>query len=199
MGRDGTTMLTSGSTAAADAADHRPRPGGGRLPADLLALKNRVYDPCGFVWSHPVPEEEGAAYAAHGFTLDGASVRFRVAGTTPTKAGHFVTVWKRSPDGPIRPFDSDDPVDLFVISARDGDRHGAFVFPRAVLREQGIVAGGGSVGKRAFRVYAPWVAPTSRQALRTQAWQVEHFLHIPGKEPVDADRARALHRPPARE
>lgn len=189
---------TSESATGAGAAGPQPWPREEQLPSALLAAKELVYDPCGFTCSPPVPEEEGAAYAAYGFTLDGASVRFRVAKATPTKAGHFVTVWKRSPGGPIQPFDSGDPVELFVISARDGDRHGQFVFPREVLREQGIVAGGGSEGKRAFRVYAPWVATTSRQASRTQAWQVDHFLHLPGSEPVDTARVRALYRGPGR-
>ncbi|WP_239086181.1 MepB family protein [Streptomyces parvus] len=38
----------------------------------------------------PVPEPESADCAAHRFTLDGQSVAFRVARTTPTKVGQFV-------------------------------------------------------------------------------------------------------------
>ncbi|MGW8985936.1 MepB family protein [Streptomyces parvus] len=166
-----------------------------RLHSDLLAAKASVYDPGGFVCSQPVPEPESADYAAHRFTLDGQSVAFRVARTTPTKAGQFVTVWQRSAEGPIRPFDADDGVDLFVISARDDGRLGQFVFPRDVLCERGIVSRSGVGGKRGFRVYPPGAVTTSRQARGTQAWQVEFFLDLGEGEPVDMGRARALYRP----
>ncbi|MEU3739669.1 MepB family protein [Streptomyces sp. NPDC032198] len=162
---------------------------------DLTAAKALVYDPCGFACSQPVPEAESAEYAAHEFTLEGRSIRFRAARTTPTKAGQFVTVWKRSQAGPIQPFDTTDPIDLFVISTRDHDRFGQFVFPMDALREQGVVSGGGSAGKRAFRVYPPWVITTNRQAARAQAWQVDFFLRLPQDGPVDLARAWGLYGP----
>ncbi|GAA3050859.1 hypothetical protein FHS39_001001 [Streptomyces olivoverticillatus] len=171
---------------------HQPWAG---LPGDLLAAKALVYDPSGFVCSQPVPEPESAEYAAHGFTLDGLSVRFRVAKTTPTKVGQFVTVWQRSAEGPIRPFDAADGVDLFVISSRDSGHFGQFVFPRDVLCERGIVSRNGSGGKRGFRVYPPWVTTTNRQARSTQAWQVNYFLPLAEDGPADATRLQALYHP----
>lgn len=167
--------------------------------SDLLVAKNLLYDPSGFTCSRPEPEAESAEYGAYAFTLDGLSVRFRAARTTPTKVGQFVTVWKRSPGGPIQPFDVQDPVDLYVISTRaDGqgaDLFGQFVFPRDVLHERGILAGNGSGGKRAFRVYPPWTTTTNRQAARTQAWQLDHFLPLPEGEPIDSALAHALYHP----
>ncbi|WP_078988911.1 MepB family protein [Streptomyces sp. WM6372] len=181
-------------------ADPRPAPAGPapwpdgiRVHDDLLAAKSRVYDPCGFTCSQPVPEAEGAAYAAHEFTLDARAVRFRAAKTTPTKAGQFVTVWKRSPGGPIQPFDAADRVDLFVISCHDDEGFGQFVFPVDALRRYGVVSVDGSGGKRGFRVYPPWVATANRQADRAQAWQVEHFLHLPQDGAVDLARAEELY------
>ncbi|MFB7631698.1 MepB family protein [Streptomyces sp. NPDC056149] len=165
------------------------------LHHDLLAAKTLVYDPSGFACSPPVPEPESAEYAAHGFTIDGSSVRFRVAKTTPTKVGQFVTVWQRSAEGPIRPFDAEDGVDLFVISSRDGGHFGQFVFPREVLCERGIMSRNRSGGKRGFRVYPPWVTTTSRQASSTQAWQINYFLHVADNGPLDAARAHALYHP----
>ncbi|WP_370409744.1 MepB family protein [Streptomyces fradiae] len=165
------------------------------LHDDLSAAKARVYDPSGFVCSLPAPEPESAEYAACAFTLDDRSVRFRVAKTTPTKAGQFVTVWQRSEAGPIRPFDVEDGVDLFVISSRDTDGFGQFVFPREVLCEHGIVSRDGSGGKRGFRVYPPWVTTTNRQARSTQAWQVNHFLDLGRHGPADLTRAHALYHP----
>ncbi|GGQ21231.1 MepB family protein [Streptomyces roseolilacinus] len=162
---------------------------------DLLAAKTLVYDPCGFTCSQPAPEPESAAYAAHAFTLDGLAVRFRAARTTPTKVGQFVTVWKRSPCGPIRPFDATDPVDLLVVSTRDHHHFGQFVFPMDALRHHGVASADGSGGKRAFRVYPPWVTTTNRQAGTAQAWQLDYFLHLPQDRPVATARARELYRP----
>ncbi|MFG3257251.1 MepB family protein [Streptomyces sp. NPDC048172] len=166
------------------------------LHGDLLVAKAAVYDPGGFACSPPVAEPESAEYGACAFTLDGRSVRFRVARTTPTKVGQFVTVWLRSEEGPIRPFDVSDGVDLFVVSSRDGDGFGQFVFPREVLCERGIVSRGGPGGpggKRGFRVYPPWVTTTSRQARSTQAWQVDHFFDLGLDGPADLARAHALY------
>ncbi|GHB81670.1 hypothetical protein GCM10010347_60620 [Streptomyces cirratus] len=162
---------------------------------DLVAAKALVYGPCGFTCSQPVPEAEGAAYAAHEFTLDGLSIRFRAAKTTPTKVGQFVTVWKRSPAGPIQPFDAADPVDLFVISTRDRHHFGQFVFPMDALRRHGVVSANGSGGKRAFRVYPPWVTTANRQAGSAQAWQLDFFLHLHQDMPVDVARAQELYHP----
>ncbi|WP_327303349.1 MepB family protein [Streptomyces sp. NBC_01298] len=166
---------------------------------DLRAAKALVYDPCGFTCSQPVPEAESAEYAAHVFTLDGLAVRFRAARTTPTKTGQFVTVWQRSPDGPIRPFDVADAVDLFVVGCRglDPTEFGQFVFPKDVLRRYGVLSVNGSGGKRAFRVYPPWARTANRSAAAAQAWQLDHFLHLPGDRPADPARARALHGLPA--
>ncbi|MGV4926875.1 MepB family protein (plasmid) [Streptomyces sp. BHT-5-2] len=163
------------------------------LHGDLLVAKESVYGPGGFTCSRPVSEPESAEYAACGFTLDGRSVRFRVAKTTPTKVGQFVTVWQRSEEGPIRPFDADDGVDLFVISSRDDSGFGQFVFPSEVLCERGIVSRNGSGGKRGFRVYPPWVTTTNRQARGTQAWQMRYFFDLGHDGPADLTRARALY------
>ncbi|MFF7635242.1 MepB family protein [Kitasatospora sp. NPDC008050] len=164
--------------------------------SDLLAAKALVYDPCGFTCTQPAAEAESAEYAAYAFTLDGLSIRFRAARTTPTKVGQFVTVWKRSPGGPIQPFDVTDPVDLFVISTRDEQHFGQFVLPMDVLRRHGVASADGSGGKRAFRVYPPWVTTTNRQAGNAQAWQLDHFLQLRQDGPIDSARARALYRAP---
>ncbi|MGK5040422.1 MepB family protein [Janthinobacterium sp. GB1R12] len=127
----------------------------------------------------PVPEAESAEYGACRAELHGKRLVLRMAKTTPTKTGQFVTVWKRPhPGAEIAPLDEADPVDAVVIAVADGDgvRHGFFIFSRAVLIERGVMSRPGAGGKRALRVYPPWCAPESIQAQRTQRWQAQWFV-----------------------
>ncbi|MGF6114713.1 hypothetical protein ABIE30_003231 [Janthinobacterium lividum] len=125
----------------------------------------------------PVPEAESADYGACRADLHGKRLVLRVAKTTPTKTGQFVTVWKRPhPEADIAPLDEADPVDVVIIAVSDGMQHGFFVFPRSVLLERGVMSRAGQCGKRALRVYPPWCAPASIQALRTQRWQAACFV-----------------------
>ncbi|MEK5417873.1 MepB domain containing protein [Paenibacillus odorifer] len=163
------------------------------LHSDLLATMEEVYNPCRFDCSEPILEPQNAEYGAYIFTLNVLAIRFRVAKITPTKVGQFVTLWERIGDHPIQPYDISDPADLFVISTRNGNHFGQFIFPKAVLREQDILSDKGEGGKRAFRVYPPWDIPTSRQAQKTQTWQSEYFLDIPANKTVDYLRAQALY------
>ncbi|MDN2671967.1 MepB family protein [Janthinobacterium sp. SUN026] len=127
----------------------------------------------------PVPEAESADYGACRAELHGKRLVLRVAKTTPTKIGQFVTVWKRPhPDADIAPLDEADPVDIVIIAVadEDGARHGFFIFPRSVLIERGVMSRAAQGGKRALRVYPPWCAPESIQAQRTQRWQAAWFV-----------------------
>lgn len=146
-----------------------------------------MWTAAGIPWADVAPEPASAGYGAHTLTLAGRRAIFRIAKTTPTKAGQFVTLWRRSAEGPIRPYDTNDGVALFAIQAGSGAGLGMFVFPLSVLARRGVVSDGGRGGKRAMRVYTPDVEPASAQARRTQAWQCEHFL------PFDAPAAKILH------
>jgi hypothetical protein len=163
---------------------------------DLLAAQALAYAPCGYSVDQLQPEPESADYAACTLQLNGLRVQYRVAKITPTKVGQFVTLWKRVGRGPIQPFDVGDPVDLFVVSTRSGPQLGQFVFPKAVLAAQGVVASGDlsgqQAGKRALRVYPPWDTTTSRQAQRTQAWQLRYFVDMSEGLAVDLAGVKAL-------
>ncbi|GAA3591704.1 hypothetical protein GCM10022198_14550 [Klugiella xanthotipulae] len=156
----------------------------GSLHPDLAALRGLDLTAhgveTGAPFSAPIAEPESAEYAAHTLTMGGRAVRFRVAKTTPTKAGHFVTLWQRSTAGPIRPLDVADGDDLVIVATRSESRRGYFVFPVAALVARGVVSANSLGGKRALRVYAPWVTAPNAQARRTQAWQVEYFSYPVG-------------------
>jgi hypothetical protein len=152
---------------------------------DLLATMHLVYGPNKFECSGFQRETESTEYGASEFQLNGRKVKFRVAKTTPTKVGQFVTLWKRIGNGPIQPYDIADPVDLFVISTRKNNNFGQFVFPRSILYEQDILSKEGKGGKRAMRVYPPWDMNLNRQAEKTQQWQIKYFLEILENKSVD--------------
>lgn len=148
----------------------------------LLALK--IYQQQGYNCSISVSEKESKAYGAYDFTLKNHKIKYRIAKTTPTKAGQFVTLWKRINNGPIQPFDSKDEVDFFIISVRKEGQFGQFVFPKSVLMEKGIVTNL-KEGKRAFRVYLPWEENLNKQAQKTQRWQLNYFIDFTKNKTVN--------------
>lgn len=163
------------------------------IHSDLLTAKELIYNPCGFDSSQPLPETQNAEYGAYLFTLNTSAIRFRVAKITPTKVGQFVTLWERIGNGPIQPYDMSEPVDYYVISTREGNNFGHFIFPKAVLCDHDIISNQGDGGKRAIRVYPPWDKPTSRQAQKTQNWQLEYFLDLTRDTPINFVRAHQLY------
>jgi len=161
---------------------------------DLIDIVNLVYEPNGFIFSNPAVEKENIEYGGYQFELNGYSMQFRVAKTTPIKAGQFVTLYKRNALGPIQPYDIADPVDFFIISSRTKNHFGHFVFPKQVLVQQNIVSVQGRGGKRAIRVYSPWDKTSSTQSIKTQKWQLEYFLETPFNQPLDVHKLKELYR-----
>ena len=160
---------------------------------DLLSLQKLVFDKYGFEYTTPLMEEESKEYGAYLFELNSLAVRFRVSKITATKVGQFVTLWKRNKNGPIEPFDIGDALDLVIISTRTSTHFGHFVFPKAVLSEQGIITVNGKEGKRAMRVYPPWDITTNKQAQKTQKWQLNYFIDLSNIDSIDSVRLTRLY------
>ncbi len=148
------------------------------LHPDLLEAQKLAYEPLGLTCNNLVQEAESQEYGACTFEMRNKTIKFRVAKITPTKTGQFVTLWKRIGHGPIMPYDVADPVDLFVVSVRNRQQFGQFVFPKNVLWQKGFVSKDGRGGKRAMRVYPPWDKTNNAQAKKTQAWQLLYFVEI---------------------
>ena len=146
---------------------------------DLLMAQKHAYEPNKMTISHLKKEAESEDYGAFEFSMNSKKIKFRVAKITPTKIGQFVTLWKRNGKGPILPYDTTDPIDLFVISVRTPNHFGQFVFPKNVLYEEGVLSKEGKGGKRALRVYPPWDIAENNQAKKTQKWQLLYFFEIP--------------------
>jgi hypothetical protein len=165
-------------------------PASGKLPRDLIDAIRLVYEPAGMrVTQTPSREAESAEYGACRLALNGQSVVFRIAKTTPTKIGQFVTLWKRV-SGKTAPLDTTDDVAFVVVSVSDATHHGQFVFDRNTLITQGILSNAGKVGKMAFRLYAPWTKPIAKDAIKSQQWQVKYFLPISSHGTSDMAQVR---------
>lgn len=161
------------------------------IPKDLILIREILFDNCRFEITQPILEAESSEYGACTFILNNLNIRFRIAKITPTKTGQFVTLWKRINQGPIQPFDYTDPIDLFIVSTRKDDKFGIFIFPKSILVTKEIVTDKKD-GKRAIRVYPPWDIATSKQAQKTQKWQLDYFLKIPKDRAIDLNRAKLL-------
>ncbi len=89
-----------------------------------------------------------------------------------------MTIWKRNRKGITTPFDVSDNFDFIIITSKSEDNLGQFVFPKSVLLEKGIISNNNNSGKRGIRVYPPWDTPTSKQAIKTQSWQIKYFYSM---------------------
>jgi hypothetical protein len=171
---------------------HPVDPASGHLPHDLLTAIRDAYEPAGLNVTTPAQREaESSEYGACRLAIDGCAIVFRVAKTTPTKIGQFVTLWKR-PYAEIAPLDSDDGVAFVVVSVGDAAHRGQFVFTQKTLVEKGVMSRAGKGGKRAIRVYPPWSNPVVQEAVRTQKWQLQYFLPLPFDGSTDPPRVRKL-------
>jgi hypothetical protein len=160
------------------------------FPDDLIIAKELVYDCCDFECTEPQPEAESQDYNAYDFQINNYNIKFRSAKITPTKTGQFVTLWKRNKAGIIEPFDFSDAIDFVIVSVRKNDLSGQFIFPKSVLLQKGIFSTAAKEGIRATRVYPPWDETTSKQAQKTQQWQLDYFYEITPK--TDFDKIKRL-------
>ena len=165
----------------------------GELPNDLLLAIRDLYAPAGITARGAQRELESGEYGACRLELAGRVVAFRVAKTTPTKIGQFVTLWKRIAQGAsIAPLDSSDGVDLVIVSVADPSHGGQFVFDKQALLRYGVMSLDGQGGKRAIRVYPPWSKPVARAAIMTQQWQLRYFVTLAPQDAGAVSRLRQL-------
>ncbi|GAA1496587.1 MepB family protein [Paeniglutamicibacter kerguelensis] len=152
------------------------------FPPELAKLLGHAPLPAGHGISgyFPDPNPEARAYAGCGFAITRASgtethVAFRAAKVTPTKAGLFVTLWRRDAEGVTRPYTADDGVDEFWIAAETKHGYGCFKFPARELAKSGVLTTSKKPGKRGFRLYTPWDTDLNASATKVWAWQSGFF------------------------
>ncbi|PHM69143.1 MepB family protein [Xenorhabdus kozodoii] len=154
------------------------------LPDIFIEIKESLLLPSEYpLTSVPYLEIESRDYHAIRFQLDGKSIVFRQAKTTPNKQGQFVTLWKRpTPDSEIMPFEKKDNIDFCLIVTFSEHQKGIFLFDSPILIKKGIFSSQTKSGKRGIRVYPTWVFPTSKQAIETQKWQSLYFINLNNQE-----------------
>lgn len=161
------------------------------IPDDLLNAKEIAFDKIVFELNDLQKENESEEYSAFRFSLNHKNICYREAKITPTKTGQFVTLWKRNKTGIIEPFDFSDAIDFVIISVRKEENWGQFIFPKKTLLEKGIFSTETKEGIRATRVYPPWDETTSKQAQKTQKWQLDYFFHFSNHQ-IDFDLLKKI-------
>ena len=162
------------------------------LYSDLNFIKELVYDKCSLGLTNLKMKVESVEYGACSFELDGHKIEHRISKITNTKAGQFVTIWKRNKNGKTVPFDILDPIDFIAITSKCGDNMGQFIFPKLLLVDKGIISQNGKGGKRGIRVYPSWDSVTNKQAEKTQSWQTNYFITIKKENAIDFDLVKKI-------
>ncbi|WP_111707848.1 MepB family protein [Lutibacter citreus] len=161
------------------------------MNSTLNQIKIEVYDKCFFKISDFKLEIESKDYNACNFKLNNQIIISRNAKITPKKVGQFVTFWKRNEKSPIEPYNVNDKFDFYIVNLRLENRLGQFVFPKSVLIKKGIISTDSKEGKRGFRVYPIWDITKSKQAIKTQKWQLNYFYEI--NNSIDFNKVNLLY------
>ncbi|URM37065.1 MepB family protein [Flavobacterium anhuiense] len=159
---------------------------------DLVLSKGGIFDKAGFLITSFQKESESEEYSAFRFQLNNRNICYREAKITPTKTGQFVTLWKRNQSGIIEPFDYSDTIDFVIVSVRKDENWGQFIFPKKTLLEKGIFSTEKKEGIRATRVYPPWDETTSKQAQKTQKWQLDYFFNFSEESKIDIEKLKKV-------
>lgn len=149
----------------------------------LIEIDQKLFQTLGFTVHNYRQEFEGSDYGACRFDLGNTPIVLRKSKITPKKVGQFVTLWKRDEKGETAPLHESDPFEVCIIYCSSGDamRSGVFIFSKKVLIEKGIISTNKSSGKRGFRIYPVWDTPLSKQAQKTQDWQLRSFTFLDQK------------------
>jgi hypothetical protein len=159
---------------------------------DLLLSKESIFDRADLQMTSFQKENESEEYSAFRFQLNNKNICYREAKITPTKTGQFMTLWKRNQSGIIEPFDYSDTIDFVIVTVRKDQNWGQFIFPKRTLLEKGIFSTQNKEGIRATRVYPPWDETTSKQAQKTQKWQLDYFFNFSDQSKIDLEELRKV-------
>ena len=119
------------------------------------------------------------AYEGFDFNVRNIKYRSRLAKKTPKKAGYFLAIWEKDAENNNIPFSEIRFPDFLIVNILDEGRKGQFIFPKATLKQQGILSSDIKPGKMAFRVYTPWDRDLNMGAIKAAKWQRPFFVQLP--------------------
>lgn len=154
----------------------------------LNYVNKMIYEPNDLAVKSVQEEKQNSKYGAGTFQLSLRTVRFRVANITSTKVGQFVAFWEKDVNNKNQPYLYEEAPDLLVITTfKNENEFGQFIFPKEVLLKKDILRSTSTKGKMAIRVYPIWDNPSSKQAIKTQKWQLPYFVDMcnPNKLPLE--------------
>ena len=149
---------------------------------EITRLNNLIFKPLKLNITEIIPDLECEDYFGFNFKINEIHIKFRKSKLTPKKVGQFVTFWKRDSEGKTVPFDINDDFDFYIISIKESENSGFFIFPKAVLEKENLISSEFKVGKRGFRIYADWHFPNNKQAEKTKLWQTQFFINYKDSE-----------------
>lgn len=145
----------------------------------LNYVNKMIYEPNDLTVKSVQEEKQNSKYGAGRFQLSSRTVRFRVANITPTKVGQFVAFWEKDIHNKNQPYLYEEAPDLLVITTfKNENEFGQFIFPKEILLKKDIFRSSSTKGKMAIRVYPIWDSPSSKQAMKTQKWQLPYFVDM---------------------
>lgn len=152
------------------------------------SLLEEYYLPLGFSVDFIQLESQNEEYDGLCFKLEGRSVRYRTAKTTPKKVGQFVAFWEKNVENKNEAFKAEESPDYLIITVYDNHQWGQFIFPKEILIKKNIYQTLGNKGRMAMRLYPDWLTELNATAKKTQAWQKEYFINQTGG--VNSDKLK---------
>lgn len=160
----------------------------------LHYVNKMIYEPNNITVKSVQEEKQNSKYGAGTFQLNRRTVRFRVAHTTPAKAGQFAAFWEKDVTNKNQPYLYEDAPDLLVITVFKNEKEfGQFVFPKELLLKKDILKSASTKGKMAIRVYPVWDSPDSKQAMKTQKWQLPYFVDMSNQKSLPLEKIMELY------
>lgn len=160
----------------------------------LNYVNKMIYEPNDLIVKSVQEEKQNSKYCAGTFLLSSRTIRFRVAKITPTKVGQFVAFWEKDENNKNQPYLYEEAPNLLVITTfKNENEFGQFIFPKEVLLKQNILRSTSTRGKMAIRVYPSWDSPSSKQALKTQKWQLPYFVDMCNSNKILLDKIMKLY------
>lgn len=153
----------------------------------LTYLNKLIYEPNDFILKAVQEEKQNAKYGAGTF-------RLRVANVTPNKVGQFVAFQEKDENNKNQPYLYEEAPNLLVKTTfKNHKEFGQFIFPKEILLKQNILRSKSTKGKMGLRVYPSWDSPTSKQARKTQEWQLPYFVDMSDQNKLSIERMIGLY------